>query len=95
MLRGNPFHRDYNDTLIRAVLLYKIEAAAKQAWRSRVGRLFEEAPIPFRPQNGGDYPDGHVLATHVAADQSGLVAHIAGREEKVWLPVVQKPFLIS
>jgi len=53
-------------------------AAAEQDWRARVERLFEEAPIPFRPQNGGDYPDGHVLATHVAADQSGLVAHIAG-----------------
>jgi len=35
VLRGNPFHRDYNDTLIRAVLLYKIEAAAKPAWPSR------------------------------------------------------------
>ncbi|WP_200798979.1 NAD(P)H-dependent oxidoreductase [Rhizobacter sp. OV335] len=55
-------------------------AAARQAWRSRVERLFEEAPIPFRPQNGGDYPDGHVLAAHVAAGQSGLVAHIAGTE---------------
>lgn len=55
-------------------------AAARQAWRSRVERLFEEAPIPFRPQNGGDYPDGHVLAAHVAAGQSGLVAHIAGPE---------------
>jgi NAD(P)H dehydrogenase (quinone) len=51
--------------------------AAKQAWRSRVLRLFEDAPIPFRPQNGGDYPDGHVLASHVAAGQSGLMAHIA------------------
>lgn len=55
-------------------------AAAKQAWRARLERLFVEAPIPFRPQNGGDYPDGHVLAAHVAVGQSGLVAHIADTE---------------
>ena len=55
-------------------------AAAKQAWLSRIERLFDEAPIPFRPQNGGDYPDGHVLAAHVAPGQSGLVAHVAGGE---------------
>jgi NAD(P)H dehydrogenase (quinone) len=51
-------------------------AAAKEAWRSRVGRLFEDASIPFRPQHGGDYPDGHVLAEHVAVGQSGLMAHV-------------------
>jgi NAD(P)H dehydrogenase (quinone) len=52
-------------------------AAAKTAWRSRLERLFQDAPIPFRPQNGGDYPDGHVLASHVAVGQSGLPAHAA------------------
>lgn len=52
-------------------------AAAKEGWRQRLARLFEEAPIPFRPQNGGDYPDGHVLAGHVAVGQSGLMAHVA------------------
>ncbi|MGU5666618.1 NAD(P)H-dependent oxidoreductase [Aeromonas hydrophila] len=51
------------------------EAAA--AWRTRVERLFEEEPIAFRPQNGGDYPDRHVLADHVAPNQTGLMAHIA------------------
>jgi NAD(P)H dehydrogenase (quinone) len=51
-------------------------AAAKEAWHSRVGRLFEDASIPFRRQNGGDYPDGHVLAEHVAVGQSGLMAHV-------------------
>jgi NAD(P)H dehydrogenase (quinone) len=49
--------------------------AAKETWRSRLERLFEDAPIPFRPQNGGDYPDRHVLADHVAVGQSGLTAH--------------------
>lgn len=51
-------------------------AAAAAAWRSRVERLFDAAPIPFRPQNGGDYPDRHVLADHVAPQQSGLMVHI-------------------
>ena len=54
--------------------------AAKAAWRLRLERLFEEAPIPFRPQNGGDYPDRHVLAIHVAVGQSGLTAHVAEPE---------------
>lgn len=52
-------------------------AAAKASWRFRLERLFEDAPILFRPQNGGDYPDGHVLASHVAIGQSGLPAHVA------------------
>jgi NAD(P)H dehydrogenase (quinone) len=51
--------------------------ATKDAWRSRIENLFAEAPIPFRSQNGGDYPDGHVLAGHVAVGQSGLPAHVA------------------
>jgi|GEM_PF-73547 len=56
-------------------------AAATQAWRRRLQGLFVEAPIPFRPQNGGDYPDGHGLAGHVAAGQAGLPAHIAWGED--------------
>lgn len=52
-------------------------AGAKAAWHRRVSGLFEDDPIPFRSQNGGDYPDGHVLADHVAVGQTGLVAHIA------------------
>ncbi|QBD81240.1 flavodoxin family protein [Ktedonosporobacter rubrisoli] len=50
--------------------------AAKIAWRLRVEQLFEEAPIPFRSQNGGDYPDRHILASDIAVGQSGLMAHI-------------------
>lgn len=56
-------------------------AAAKQAWLSRVVHLFDETPIAFRPQNGGDYPDGHMLANHVAVGQSGLTAHIASQRD--------------
>jgi NAD(P)H dehydrogenase (quinone) len=52
-------------------------AAAKTAWRARLERLFEDAPIPFRPQNGGDYPDNHTLADQVAVGRSGLTAHVA------------------
>jgi NAD(P)H dehydrogenase (quinone) len=52
-------------------------AAAQAAWRARVEGLFDDAPIPFRPQNGGDYPDGHLLAGDAAPGQSGLPAHIA------------------
>jgi NAD(P)H dehydrogenase (quinone) len=49
----------------------------KSAWRLRLGTLFDEDPIPFRRQNGGDYPEGHVLANRAAVGQTGLVAHIA------------------
>lgn len=52
-------------------------AHAMAAWRARVERLFEGDPIAFRPQNGGDYPDCHVLADHVAPNQTGLMAHVA------------------
>ena len=52
-------------------------AEAAAAWRDRVERLFEDEPIAFRPQNGGDYPDRHVLADHVAPGQTGLMAHVA------------------
>lgn len=52
-------------------------AAAKAEWRLRVERLFDDAPVLFRSQNGGDYPDRHVLADDVAPEKSGLMAHIA------------------
>ncbi|WP_085315693.1 NAD(P)H-dependent oxidoreductase [Derxia lacustris] len=52
-------------------------ATVKQAWRRRVEGLFDDAPIPFRHQNGGDYLDGQVLAGHLAAGQGGLAVHLA------------------
>jgi NAD(P)H dehydrogenase (quinone) len=52
-------------------------AEAAATWRGRVERLFEDAPVAFRRQNGGDYPDRHVLADHVAPNQTGLTVHIA------------------
>lgn len=55
-------------------------AAAMAVWRARLERLFEDAPIPFRRQNGGDYPDRHVLASDVAVGRTGLLAHVADRQ---------------
>jgi len=68
-----PTHAVYGTARITAEGV----AAAKEIWRLRLERLFEDAPIPFRSQNGGDYPDRHVLTRHVAVGQSGLLAHIA------------------
>lgn len=55
-------------------------AAAMAVWRARLERLFEDAPIPFRRQNGGDYPDRHVLAGDVAVGRTGLLAHVSDRQ---------------
>lgn len=52
--------------------------AARAGWAERLGGLFDEAPIAFRAQNGGDYPDGHSLAEDVAPALSGFAAHVAG-----------------
>jgi NAD(P)H dehydrogenase (quinone) len=51
--------------------------AAREAWRSRVEGLFEETPVRFRKQNGGDYIDRHTLREDVAPGTVGLAAHIA------------------
>jgi NAD(P)H dehydrogenase (quinone) len=51
--------------------------AAKRALAQRMARLFVDEPIPFRRQNGGDYPDSHTLAPEVAAGITGIPAHIA------------------
>jgi NAD(P)H dehydrogenase (quinone) len=51
--------------------------AIKAAWRVRLAGLFIDKPIPFRSQNGGDFPDRHTMADHVAPGQTGLVAHVA------------------
>jgi len=50
-------------------------AAARTAWRNRLEGLFDEVPIPFRAQNGGDYPDGHQLADHIEPGRGGLAVH--------------------
>ncbi|MBD1589942.1 NAD(P)H-dependent oxidoreductase [Pseudomonas typographi] len=56
-------------------------AEAAATWRGRVVRLFDDAPIAFRAQNSGDYPGRHVLADHIAPNQTGLTVHIADISE--------------
>lgn len=51
--------------------------AAKHALEQRLVRLFIDDPIPFRRQNGGDFPDKHTLSLHVAPGITGIPAHIA------------------
>jgi NAD(P)H dehydrogenase (quinone) len=51
--------------------------AAKHALEQRMAGLFIEAPIPFRRQNDGDYPDRHTLAHHIATGVNGIDAHVA------------------
>ncbi len=69
-----PTHAVYSAAFINTP-----EAAetAKAAWRKRVEGLFTDMPIPFRLQNGGDYPNRRVLADHVALGKTGLEAHVA------------------
>lgn len=69
-----PIHPVYGTAFITQTEEVEV---IKQAWRERVERLFDDAPIAFRRQNGGDYPDRHMLADEVAPGQSGLMAHVA------------------
>lgn len=55
-----------------------VAEAEISAWRSRLEHLFDEAPIPFRHQNGGDY-EGHVLAGHLSSGKTGLAIHVDDR----------------
>ena len=49
---------------------------AQAGLAARMRTLFTDAPIPYRPQNGGDYPDRHVLADDVAPGVTGLRVHL-------------------
>jgi NAD(P)H dehydrogenase (quinone) len=49
---------------------------AKKALKERLNGLFADPPIPFRFQNNGDYPDRHQLATDVAPELNGILAHL-------------------
>jgi NAD(P)H dehydrogenase (quinone) len=49
---------------------------AKRTLEKRIFGLFSDDPIPFRRQNGGDYPDKHTLASHIAPGITGIPAHI-------------------
>jgi len=67
-----PTFAVYNTVRIDAERMARIESA----WRMRLQDLFHAAPIAFRTQNGGDYPDRHVLAGDVVPGKTGLEAHI-------------------
>jgi NAD(P)H dehydrogenase (quinone) len=49
---------------------------AKAGLAARMEHLFTDAPIAYRAQNGGDYPDRHLLADEVAPGVTGLRAHV-------------------
>ncbi|OQS08589.1 NAD(P)H dehydrogenase [Chromobacterium violaceum] len=59
-------------------------------WRQRLTGLFDEAPIPFRHQNGGDYPDGHQLAEHAAPGAEGMWAHVAAPRDYAPRPLAEE-----
>ncbi|ARN82337.1 NAD(P)H-dependent oxidoreductase [Methylocystis bryophila] len=69
-----PLHAIYGTVFVTSAAQV---GAIRESWRRRVEGLFTDNPIPFRPQNGGDYPDFHTLAEHVAPGRDGLTAHIA------------------
>lgn len=62
-------------------------AAAKENWRARLEHLFEESPIAFRAQNGGDYPDRHMLAEYILPGNTGLTVHITSETRPNSLPM--------
>lgn len=49
---------------------------ATESLKNRLDGLFTDAPIPFRAQNKGDYPDKHQLAADVAPGRTGIAAHL-------------------
>lgn len=75
-----PIHAVYGAGHITTVDQIEV---VKEEWRGRVERLFKDAPIPFRSQNGGDYPDRHTLRDDVAPGKTGLSAHIAAEVDSI------------
>lgn len=45
------------------------------AWCQRLEQLFDESPIPFRHQNGGQY-QRNILAEDIAEGKTGLIIHV-------------------
>lgn len=52
-------------------------------YRGRLERLFTDAPIPFRSQNGGHYDDAQVLKPAFGIGASGFGLHVLQRNEEV------------
>ena len=54
-------------------------AATQEALGQRLDTLFTAPPIPFRPQNAGDYEiPALTLKPEVAPERNGFAAHLAG-----------------
>lgn len=68
-----PTHALYNVGRLQA----EAAEAAFAHWRARLRGLFSDAPIAFRRQNAGDYPDRQVLRDGVAVGLTGFAAHVA------------------
>ncbi|MBK0030786.1 NAD(P)H-dependent oxidoreductase [Erwinia sp. S43] len=71
-----PTFAVYGSGRLDADVMPQVEAA----WRNRLEGLFDDAPIPFRCQNDGSYPDRHILAEHIAPGLTGLAVHTAKNE---------------
>lgn len=63
-------------------LLYRAAAmppdgfgAIENEFRSRLDGLFTDTPIPYRPQNGGDYDENLCLKPGIAEGKSGFAIH--------------------
>jgi NAD(P)H dehydrogenase (quinone) len=67
-----PTHAVYDTGRIGAAGVER----AKAGLAARMRGLFDDAPIPYRTQNGGDYPDRHLLADDVAPGVTGVRAHL-------------------
>jgi len=66
-----PTHAVYGTGKLSKVSVAKELAA----WRLCLENLFNDPPIPFRRQNGGEYQQ-NILADHIAMGKEGLTIHI-------------------
>ena len=55
---------------------YTVESARL---RARLATVATDQPLPYRPQNGGDYDERMILRPDVAPDQTGLDQHLSRR----------------
>lgn len=58
--------------------------AARDSLLARLGRLFEEDPIPYLPQFTGQYTEGWELQPHIRPGETGLSVHV----KEAWLLAV-------
>lgn len=66
-----PTHAIYGTGKMSKTIVEKEIAA----WQLRLENIFNELPIPFRRQNGGEY-QRNILSKHIAVGGEGLTIHI-------------------